>query len=104
MLEWAKYYVITHSEEYIINNLVDLSDEVADAVIILGAKVYDNGKLSPVLKDRADLAIQIYRAGKAKKLLISGDNGSKDHNEITPIYKYLKKYNIPDSDIFVDFA
>jgi SanA protein len=56
------------------------------------------------LKDRADLAIQLYRAGKAKKLLISGDNGSKSHNEITPIYKYLKKFQIPERDIFVDFA
>ncbi|MEY3197755.1 MAG: hypothetical protein RL023_408 [Candidatus Parcubacteria bacterium] len=56
------------------------------------------------MKDRADLAIQIYRNKKAKKFLISGDNGSKSHNEITPIYKYLRKFNIPDKDIFVDFA
>ncbi len=102
IIELCKYYVLQASEEYIVNNVVDL--DYADAVIILGAKVFDNGKLSPVLKDRVDLAIQVYREKKVKKILISGDNASKSHNEIIPIYKYLKKYHIPSEDIFVDFA
>ena len=76
----------------------------ADAVIILGASVKGN-KLSQVVQDRAEAAIQVYQQKKAAKILISGDGSTwKSYNEVDAINKYLINRRIPPADIFVDFA
>jgi len=77
----------------------------ADAVIILGASVKGN-KLSQIVQDRTETAIQIYQEWKADKILISGDGDDEQnfYNEVTSINRYLINRSIPPADIFVDFA
>jgi SanA protein len=75
-----------------------------EVVIIPGASVLSNGELSPILQDRADLAIQLYDAKKVLKILVSGDNGSLSYNEVTPVHNYLVLNGIPEQDIFLDHA
>lgn len=76
----------------------------AEVVIIPGASVFSNGQLSPILKDRADTAIALYRAKKVLKILVSGDNSALNHNEVTPVDNYLVAAGIPAQDIFLDHA
>jgi SanA protein len=76
----------------------------AKVVIILGAGVYSSGKLTPILKDRVDTAISIYRNGLVEKILVSGDNGSITYNEVVPVWEYLLAAGIPEADIFLDHA
>lgn len=76
----------------------------ADAALILGAAVLKNGGLSPVLRDRVDQAIELYRMGKVKKIIASGNNESLEYNEVQPIRNYLVKADIPPEDIFLDHA
>lgn len=75
-----------------------------DAAIILGAKVYANGALGAVVRDRADMAIKLYKAGKVKKLLASADNSNYNYNETKAIYIYLIDNGVTKNDIFLDFA
>ena len=75
----------------------------SDVVIVLGASVV-RGKPSPVLKERADTAIALYKAGKAPKILVTGDNGALSHDEVTPVRKYLLDAGVPAQDIFLDHA
>lgn len=75
----------------------------SQAVLILGAKV-NKGTLSQMLKDRADTAIEIYSGGKAEKILISGDHGSKYYDEVNAVKNYLLSKGIPAEDIFTDYA
>lgn len=76
----------------------------AQVAVILGAAILRSGDLSPVLRHRADMAIQIYTAGKVDKILVTGDNSTLAHNEVNPVRKYLLKNNIPEEDVFLDHA
>ncbi|MDO8576420.1 MAG: ElyC/SanA/YdcF family protein [bacterium] len=74
-----------------------------EVALVLGASVY-RGKPSPVLAERADVAIALYKAGKVSKILVTGDNGALSYDEVTPVRKYLLDAGITSQDIFLDHA
>ena len=75
-----------------------------DCVIVPGAAVYQNSIPSPMLKDRLDVAAEIYRKKIVPKILVSGDNGNKEYDEVTVMQKYLIDNGIPAKDIVMDYA
>jgi len=76
----------------------------AEAVIVLGAKAYDGGVLSEVLTDRMETGIELYKQGKVKKLLLTGDHGQVTYDEVNNMRLYALKRGIPENDIFMDHA
>jgi len=90
------------SNKYIYDNLADLPH--TQVALIPGAAILQNGDLSPVFKDRVDMAIMIYQRGIVQKILVSGDNSSTDHNEVNPARNYLLAQGVPPEDIFLDHA
>ncbi len=76
----------------------------ADCVLVLGALVHDNEQLSGVLQDRMDTAIALYEAGRAKRLLLSGDHGRRDYDEVNAMMDYALQHGVPKEDIFLDHA
>ncbi|MBI5457865.1 YdcF family protein [Candidatus Kaiserbacteria bacterium] len=74
-----------------------------EVALVLGASVY-RGKPSPVLAERADTAIALYRKGKVGKILVTGDNGALSYDEVTPVRKYLLGAGVASQDIFLDHA
>ncbi len=76
----------------------------APAVIVPGASVLRNGQPSDVLADRLLTAIDIYEAGKAEKILVSGDHGDEEYDEVNVMRTYLLDKGIPEEDIFLDHA
>lgn len=72
--------------------------------IILGAKVYSDGSLSGMVKDRADTAVALYQQQKIRKILVSGDHGQKNYDEVNAIKDYLLSQHVPKEDIFLDHA
>ncbi|MDO9020940.1 MAG: ElyC/SanA/YdcF family protein [Deltaproteobacteria bacterium] len=85
-----------------IHPLDGLSD--ADAVIVLGARVYADGSVSPMLADRLDAALALYRAGKAPRILVSGDHGTESYDEVNAMRRYLEARGVPAAHIFMDHA
>lgn len=84
-------------------------EEVSDipksqTVLVLGARVYSNGALSDILRDRLDTAIEIYKAGKADKVLVSGDHGRAEYDEVNAMKDYLLKKGVASKNIFLDHA
>ena len=77
---------------------------VCDAVMVLGASVYSNGKPSPVLEDRLKYAYDLYSCGKAPKILVSGDHGTNDYDEVNTMRNYLIELGVPKEDVFMDHA
>ena len=71
--------------------------------VVLGASVR-RGQPSPVLALRADAAIALYKSKKVRKILVTGDNGELQYDEVTPVRKYLINAGIPADDIFLDHA
>jgi len=74
-----------------------------EVALILGASVF-RGSPSPILAERADTAIALYKEGKVSKILVTGDNGALTYDEVTPVRKYLLDAGIPSHDIFLDHA
>jgi len=91
-----------YTKKYIIQ--YDTLATPVDAVVVLGAKVYSDGRLSRAVQDRADTAIALWRAWSARKILISGDNRTKYYDEVTTIKNYLIQSWIPKEAIFLDYA
>lgn len=87
------------------NSIVKITNtKPADAVIILGAYVRPDGALSWILKDRLDTGLQVYSQGLAQKIIVSGDHGQKDYNEVQAMKDYLLSHGVPAQDIFMDHA
>jgi len=94
------FYVGTKS--YIYNDATKAPK--AEVALIPGAAIFPDGALSSIFEDRADMAIDLYRAGKVSKILVSGDNSTVSHNEVNPVRLYLISKGILDQDIFLDHA
>ena len=75
-----------------------------DAIIVLGAYVFPNGKASQMLADRLDVGYELYQQKKAPKIIVSGDHGKTTYDEVNNMRKYLQEKGIPREDIFMDHA
>ena len=84
--------------------LSSLQEMDADCILILGAGIEDDSTPSPMLKDRLDVGVWLYKLGAAPKILLSGDNGSIGHNEIHVMLNYVIEAGVPREDIFCDHA
>lgn len=91
----------TKSNIVTLEEAAKLSD--VDCAVILGAGVRDE-KPTPMLKDRLLTGIELYKSGAAKKLIMSGDHGSKDYDEVNIMKSFAVENGVPDSDIFMDHA
>jgi len=78
--------------------------EAGDAIIVLGAYVSPTGRVSDMLADRLEVGYQLYKKGKAPKILVSGDHGTKGYDEVNAMREYLEKKGVPSRDIFMDHA
>ena len=74
-----------------------------DCAVVLGAGVRD-GKPTPMLKDRLLTGVELYKSGAAKKLIMSGDHGSDEYDEVNIMKSFAVERGVPDEDIFMDHA
>lgn len=75
----------------------------ADCILILGAGVR-NGQPTPMLKDRLEEGIKLYKEKKAPKIIVSGDHSREDYDEVNIMKQYAIEQGVPSSDIFMDHA
>ena len=75
-----------------------------DCILVLGCYVFDSGRPSDMLADRLRRGIELYQAGAASKLLMSGDHGQKDYNEVKTMKLKAMEAGIPSEDVFMDHA
>lgn len=82
----------------------EAADTDADAIVVLGAMVHPDGTPSDILKDRIDNAVALYEAGVAPKIIMSGDHGTVDYDEVKGMKDYAISKGVPAEDIFCDHA
>ena len=75
-----------------------------DCILVLGCGVYSNGTPTSMLADRLQRGVELYQSGAGPKLLMSGDHGQADYDEVNVMKNYALKEGIPSSDIFMDHA
>lgn len=75
-----------------------------DCILVLGCGVMSDGTPSLMLKDRLERSIQLYEQEVAPKLLMSGDHGQPDYDEVGTMKRYAMDAGVPSTDIFMDHA
>lgn len=78
--------------------------EDVDCIIILGCQVKDDGSLSHMLRDRLMRGLEVYETGAAPKLLMSGDHGREDYDEVGAMKNYATENGVPSENVFMDHA
>lgn len=76
----------------------------ADCIIVLGCQVKSDGTPSHMLSDRLDRAIELYNIGAAPKIIMSGDHGQSNYDEVNTMKQYAIDAGVPSEDIFMDHA
>jgi SanA protein len=74
------------------------------AAIVFGAGYWPGGRLSDALADRMETAIDLYKAGRVNKLLLTGDNRFVDYNEPAAMAEYATARGVPREDMVLDYA
>jgi vancomycin permeability regulator SanA len=86
------------------SRLRTVADVPAENVaVVFGAGLWD-GKPTPYLAHRLDAAAELYRAGKVKVVLVTGDNSTVEYDEPDAMRTYLTGHGVPDGRIVSDYA
>lgn len=78
--------------------------ESVDCIIVLGCYVKENGLPSDMLRDRLTRGLELYQLRAAPKIIMSGDHGRLEYDEVNVMKQYAIDSGIPSSDIFMDHA
>ena len=74
-----------------------------DVAVVFGAGLW-GGEPSPYLAHRLDAAAGLYRAGRIKVVLVTGDNSRKDYDEPDAMRAYLARHGVPRERVVTDYA
>jgi vancomycin permeability regulator SanA len=96
-------YMVNSVSDKILS-LEDAKDLDADCIIVLGAGIRKDNTPTNMLEDRIIIGDKLYLEGAAPKLLMSGDHGSKDYDEVNVMKNYSIKEGVLSEDIFMDHA
>jgi vancomycin permeability regulator SanA len=72
--------------------------------VVFGAGLYRSGAPTPVLRDRVEIAAELFFTGKVEKLLMSGDNRFIYYNEPQAMKDYALGLGVPEAAIVLDYA
>ena len=97
-------WVVTSTKSRILTTEDAAALENVDCIVVLGCAVRPDGTPSPMLAERLQKSVELYEAGAAPKLLMSGDNGQVEYNEVAAMGNYALQKGVPSYDIFLDYA
>ena len=100
----ANTIVLSATKKHTITALEATSLGDIDCIIVLGCGLRADGSPSDMLTDRLLVGIDLYQAGASKKILMSGDHGQVDYDEVGAMKNFAMSNGVPDIDIFMDHA
>ena len=101
-LHWVARKFPSHAHNRVFS--VSEAPVLEGPVLVLGAGVYSDGEPTLVLEGRLRTALDLYRAGKATWILVSGDNRKANYNEPQAMRRWLQRQGVPPGRIVTDFA
>ena len=96
-------YVKLSTKKQIITNNDYSSLKDIDCIIVLGAGIWGD-KPSPMLEDRLLQGIDLYKNNVSAKIIMSGDHGTEEYDEVNTMKNYAIEQGVPSEDIFMDHA
>jgi vancomycin permeability regulator SanA len=98
-------HVHSYTERRLETSITEIPREEPPRVaIVFGAGVRSDGSPKDALYDRVLTGVELYRAGRVRKLLMSGDNPTHQYDEPTAMKNTAMQLGVPESDIVLDFA
>lgn len=97
-------HVKSVGEAYILSAAAVSAAEDIDCIIVLGCQVKPDGSPSDMLRDRLQMGIELYNDGVAPKLLMSGDHGQEEYDEVNTMKDFAIESGVPSEDVFMDHA
>ncbi len=95
------FYVVKSSEKYILD--MDNAGDGYDCVLVLGCGVWGD-RPSHMLEDRLLVGIELCKNGASNKLLMSGDHGREEYDEVNVMKKFATDRGLASEDVFMDHA
>ena len=71
----------------------------ADAAVVLSTRAYEEGRLNPCLVARVEAAVELYRADKVKKLVMTGGVSRDLQSSAGNMQMIAEKMGVPKGDI-----
>jgi len=100
---WSNIAVNQTAKKFISDDLANVKPN--NVGLLLGtSRNLKNGAENDFFFNRIDATVELYKNGKIKNVIISGDNSKIDYNEPTDMKAELVKNGIPDSLIYLDYA
>ncbi|MEG3835954.1 MULTISPECIES: ElyC/SanA/YdcF family protein [unclassified Microcoleus] len=96
------YYVRFVTRNYRHSDIANVPAE--PIAIVFGAGLWEDGTPSPMLADRVQAAVDLYKAGRVDKLLMTGDNSTVDYNEVQAMQDFAEAQGVPINNIVLDYA
>lgn len=96
-------YIVIKEKSRIVS-LEEAAEFQADCIVVLGAGVRDDGSPTWMLEDRIKIGDKLYQNHAADKIIMSGDHGRENHDEVNTMKSYAMGEGIPSEDIFMDHA
>jgi len=103
MLVASNIWVVSSTQSLILTDYKNLPDSSLALVLGTSSRL-TNGSPNPFFEDRIREAAKLYRLGKAKHFVLSGDNRTKYYNEPQEMRKALMKAGVPANCITLDYA
>lgn len=76
----------------------------ADCILVLGCRVHEDGSPSLMLADRLEKGIALYEGGASARLLMSGDHGRQEYDEVNVMKAFAVEKGVPSEAVFMDHA
>jgi len=100
---FANYSIKKKSEAYLFSTTSKIPD-IKTALLLGTNKTLSSDQPNAYFYNRIKATVALYRSGKIKYIIVSGDNSRKDYNEPEDMQLALMQYGIPKDHIFLDFA
>ena len=97
-------YVVNSTKKQILSADAAAALSDVDCILVLGCYVHPNGQPSAMLHDRLQQSVDLYDAGAAPKLLMSGDHGQIRYDEVSAMKQFALDAGVPSADVFMDHA
>ncbi|SDL54964.1 SanA protein [Chryseobacterium taihuense] len=100
---FANYSIKKSTEAFLYDNTSKIP-QTKTAMLLGTSKTLSNGYPNAYFTNRIKAAADLYKSGKIKYIIVSGDNSRKDYNEPEDMQQALMQQGIPQDKIFLDFA
>lgn len=103
ILVYANWKIPHDTQKFIFGNTDSIPPQKA-ALVLGAAKHLKSGHINPYFDNRIKAAAELYKIGKVKAFVVSGDNSRNTYNEPADMRDALIDSGVPDSIIYLDYA